>query len=171
MNANFSRYASAVLPLAVLILGIFDAAQRSGTSLLGWQTILQLIILLATTGASFWLPLISGPWAGALKTGAAIVGAIASALIATIPDGHFTTATLILFLTAAVKAVAVQLGVSIRTDAAKVAATPDTAVHGLSRQDRRAILGLTVNGASIEDQPSEIVDPGADEVEEVPPTK
>lgn len=116
-----ARYAAALLPLAVLVLGVLDAAQKAGGSLLGWQTIVQLVILLATTGASFWLPLVPGRWAGALKTGAAVVGAIASALVATIPDGgQFTTATLILFLTAAVKAVATEIGVQIRTDAAKV---------------------------------------------------
>lgn len=119
-----TRYASALLPLAVVILGVLDAAQRAGSSLIGWQTITQLILLVATTGAAYWLPLVPGKWAGALKTGASIVGAIASALIATIPDGHFTQATLILFLTAAFKAVAVQLGVSIRTDAAKVPDAP-----------------------------------------------
>jgi len=117
-----ARYAAAFLPLAVLVLGVLDAAQRAGGSLFGWQTIIQLVILLATTGASFWLPLVPGRWAGALKTGAAIVGAVASALVATIPDGgQFTTATLILFLTAAVKAVATEIGVQIRTDTAKTA--------------------------------------------------
>lgn len=120
MNATLSRYSTALLPLAVLVLGVLDAADKAGANLLGWQTITQLVILLATTGAAFWLPLVPGKWAGALKTGAAIVGAIVSALVATVPDGHFTSATLILFLTAAVKAVAVQVGVSIRTDTAKV---------------------------------------------------
>ncbi|WIA96402.1 hypothetical protein [Curtobacterium sp. MCBA15_004] len=118
----FQRYTTALLPLGIAILGVLDAARASGAALLGWQTILQLVILVATTGAAFWLPLVDGRWAGRWKTGAAIVGAIASALIATIPDGHFTTATLILFLTAALKAVATEVGVQIRVDAAKVAA-------------------------------------------------
>jgi len=119
MTTTFARYAATLLPLGVLVLGVFDAAQRAGTSLVGWQTITQLVILLATTGAAYWLPLVPGKWAGALKTGAAVVGAIASALVATVPDGHFTTASLILFLTAALKAVAVQVGVTVRTDATK----------------------------------------------------
>jgi hypothetical protein len=117
---NLTRYASSLLPLAVAVLGVLDAAQRSGTALLGWQTLTQLALLILTTGAAYWLPLVPGRWAGVLKTGAAVLGAILSALIAVVPDGHFTQATLILFLTAAFKAVAVQLGVSIRTDAAKV---------------------------------------------------
>jgi len=120
MNTTLTRYAPSLLPLAVLVLGVLDAAQKSGTALIGWQTITQLILLLATTGVAFWLKLVPGKWAGALKTGAAIVGAIVSALVAVVPDGHFTQATLILFLTAAIKAVAVQVGVSIRTDSAKV---------------------------------------------------
>ncbi|WP_065961292.1 hypothetical protein [Curtobacterium sp. UCD-KPL2560] len=116
----FQRYTTALLPLGIAILGVLDAARATGIALLGWQTILQLVILVATTGAAFWLPLVPGRWAGRWKTGAAIVGAVASALIATIPDGHFTTATLILFLTAALKAVATEVGVQIRVDAAKV---------------------------------------------------
>jgi hypothetical protein len=130
-----ARYAAALLPLAVLVLGVLDAAQRSGASLLGWQTIIQLVILLATTGASFWLPLVPGRWAGALKTGAGIVGAVASALIATIPSGEFTSATLILFLTAAAKAVATEVGVQIRVDARKVidaTATPRGVVPSIT---------------------------------------
>ncbi|WIA97613.1 hypothetical protein [Curtobacterium sp. MCBA15_004] len=123
----FQRYTTALLPLGIAILGVLDAARASGAALLGWQTILQLVILIATTGAAFWLPLVPGRWAGRWKTGAAIVGAIASALIATIPDGRFTTATLILFLTAALKAVATEVGVQIRVDAAKTIDADSTA--------------------------------------------
>ncbi|WP_413600859.1 hypothetical protein [Curtobacterium sp. Curtsp57] len=131
MTTTSTRYLAAILPLGVAVLGVFDAAQRTGTALLGWQTITQLILLLATTGAALVLPLVPGKWAGALKTGAAIVGAIVSALIATIPDGHFTQATLILFLTAALKAVAVQVGVTVRTDAAKVVDAGSTSDPGV----------------------------------------
>jgi hypothetical protein len=131
MNTTITRYAPALLPLAVLVLGVFDAAQKTGTSLLGWQTITQLILLLATTGVAFWLKLVPGKWAGALKTGAAIIGAIVSALVAVVPDGHFTQATWILFLTAAVKAIAVQVGVSIRVDAAKVIDAGSTSDPGV----------------------------------------
>lgn len=132
MQTTFlSRYATALLPLGVAVFGVFDAAQKTGTTLLGWQTLTQLILLVATTGAAYWLPLVPGKWAGALKTGAAIVGAIASALIATVPDGHFTSATWILFLTAAFKAVAVQLGVTIRVDAAKVIDAGSTSDPGV----------------------------------------
>jgi hypothetical protein len=123
MNATITRYGAALLPLGVLVLGVFDAAQKSGTALIGWQTITQTIFLVVTTGAALVLPLVPGPWAGALKTGAAILGAVASALIATIPAGHITTASLILFLTAALKAVAVQIGVTIRTDSGDAAPT------------------------------------------------
>lgn len=146
MNMIITRYAPSLLPLAVLVLGVFDAAQKAGTSLLSWQTITQLILLLATTGVAFWLKLVPGKWAGALKTGAAIVGAIVSALVAVVPDGHFTQATWILFLTAAVKAIAVQVGVSIRVDAAKVidaGATSDPGVPSITSVPA-AVPALTV---------------------------
>lgn len=126
MTNTLTRYSAALLPLAVLVLGVLDTAQRAGADLLGWQTITQIVLLIVTTGAGLVLPLVPGPWAGALKTGSAIAGAIVSALIAYVPEGHFTTATLILFLTAALKAVAVQIGVTIRTDAAKVVDARET---------------------------------------------
>ncbi|WP_065962816.1 hypothetical protein [Curtobacterium sp. UCD-KPL2560] len=116
----FQRYTTALLPLGVLVVGVLLVASQAGTSLLGWQTITQLLILLATIGSDFWLKLVPGRWAGAAKTGAAIVGAIVSALVAYVPDGHFTQTTFLLFLTAALKAVATEVGVQIRVDAAKV---------------------------------------------------
>jgi hypothetical protein len=131
MNTTITRYLTSLLPLAVAVLGVLDAAQRTGTALVGWQTITQVVLLIVTTGAAYWLPLVPGKWAGALKTGAAIAGAIVSALIATIPEGHFTQATLILFLTAAFKAVAVQVGVTIRVDAAKVIDAGSTSDPGV----------------------------------------
>lgn len=115
-----SRYLTSLLPLGIAVLGVLDAANKSGTALISLPTILQLILLVATTGAAFWLPLVPGPWAGALKTGAGIVGAIASAAIATLATGgEWTQATWILFLTAALKAVATEVGVQIRLDAEK----------------------------------------------------
>jgi hypothetical protein len=144
MSATLTRYGAALLPLGVLVLGVFDAAQSTGTNLIGWQTITQLVLLLATTGAAFVLKLVPGKWAGALKTGAAVVGAIVSALVAVVPDGHFTTATLILFLTAALKAVAVQFGVSIRTDAATIDARETPAGE---------VPSITSVGESLDDAP------------------
>lgn len=121
MNSILSKYSAALLPLGVLIVGVFTAADKAGTNLLGWQTVLQLVILLATTASSFWLRLVPGKWAGAAKTGAGIVGAVASALIAVVPDGHFTQSTFLLFLTAVFHAVATQLGVTIRVSEKPVA--------------------------------------------------
>jgi len=120
MNTITTRYLPTLLPLVILVWGVLDVAQKTGTALLSWQTITQVVILVATTGAAYWLPLVPGRWAGAFKTGAALVGALASALVAYVPDGHFTQATLFLFITAALKAVAVQAGVSIRVNAGTV---------------------------------------------------
>lgn len=121
MNLTSSRYASALLPLLVGVFGILQAAQAAGTgTLLDWQTITQVVLLLVGTGVVYWLPLVDARWQGAAKTGAAIVFAVLSAAVAIVPDGHFTKANAILVLTAIVKAVATELGVQIRTDAVKV---------------------------------------------------
>lgn len=121
MNLLSSRYASALLPLLVSVFGILQAAQAAGTgTLLGWQTITQVVLAIVGTGVIYWLPLVDKRWQGAAKTGAALLFAVLSAVVAVAPDGHFTKANAILVLTAIVKAAATELGVQIRTDSAKV---------------------------------------------------
>jgi len=121
MSTFLSRYATTLLPLAVGVLGILQAAQAAGTgTLIDWQTLTQIGLLLLGTGVVFWLPLVDARWHGAAKTGSSIGFAVISALVAVLPDGHLTKANAILVITAVVKAVATELGVQIRTDAAKV---------------------------------------------------
>lgn len=128
MNTIISRYSSTLLPLAIGVLGILQAAQAAGRStLLDWQTITQIALLLVGTGVIYWLPLVDTRWKGAAKTGAAIGFAVISAVVALVPDGHFTKANAILVITAIVKAVATELGVQIRTDSAKVIDARETA--------------------------------------------
>ncbi|PCN48031.1 hypothetical protein Csp2054_09155 [Curtobacterium sp. 'Ferrero'] len=127
MNTFLSRYSTALLPLAVGVLGILQAAQAAGTgTLLDWQTLTQIGLLLLGTGVVYWLPLVDKRWQGAAKTGSAIGFAVLSAAVAVVPDGHFTKANAILVITAIVKAVATELGVQIRTDAAKTIDVRDT---------------------------------------------
>lgn len=121
MNTLITRYSSTLLPLLVAVLGILEAARTAGrTTLLDWQTLTQVGLLLLGTGVIYWLPLVEARWQGAFKTSAGILFAVLSAVVAIVPDGHFTKANAILIITAIVKAVATQLGVSIRVDAAKV---------------------------------------------------
>ncbi|WFR66652.1 hypothetical protein P9139_18180 [Curtobacterium flaccumfaciens] len=166
MNTLFSRYATTLLPLGVAILGVLQAAQAAGKStLFDWQTITQIVLLLVGTGVVYWLPLVASRWQGAFKTGAAIVFAIVSAVVAVAPDGHFTKANGILVVTAVFKALATELGVQIRVDSARVTTTPDTATVGLTSSDVKALDGLTVNGYAVDEQPTS-VEPGADEAEQ-----
>jgi len=132
MNTIITRYSSTLLPLAVAVLGILQAAQSAGkATLLDWQTLTQIALLLVGTGVVYWLPLVNTKWQGAFKTGAAIVFAIISAVVAVAPDGHFTKSNAILVVTAVVKALATELGVQIRTDAAKVIDAGSTSDPGV----------------------------------------
>ncbi|SBN64466.1 hypothetical protein GA0004736_3426 [Curtobacterium sp. 9128] len=132
MNTILSRYSTTLLPLAVGVLGILQAAQAAGeTTLIDWQTITQIALLLVGTGVVYWLPLVNAKWQGAAKTGAAVGFAVLSAVVALVPDGHFTKANAILVITAIVKAVATELGVQIRTDAAKVIDAGSTSDPGV----------------------------------------
>jgi hypothetical protein len=139
MNIIVSRYSSTLLPLAIGVLGILQAAQAAGRStLLDWQTLTQVALLLVGTGVIYWLPLVDARWQGAAKTGAAVGFAVLSAVVALVPDGHFTKANAILVITAIVKAVATELGVQIRTDAAKVidaGSTSDAGVPSITTID------------------------------------
>lgn len=124
-NTAIARYLPALLPLAVSVLGILEAARAAGTgTLLDWQTITQIVLLLAGTGVVAWLPLVDARWQGAFKTGAAIVFAVVSAVVAVAPDGHFTKANIILVITAVIKAVATQFGVVVRVDAEQKQPSP-----------------------------------------------
>lgn len=166
MNATITRYATTLLPLGVAILGVLQAAQEANkATLFDWQTITQIVLLLVGTGVVYWLPLVDARWKGAFKTGAALVFAVVSAVVAVAPDGHFTKANGILVVTAVFKALATELGVQIRVDAARVASTPDTAKVGLTRAEGKALEGLTVNGYSVDEQPTAI-EPGAGEAEQ-----
>jgi hypothetical protein len=128
-SPTLARYATALLPLAIGVLGILQAAQSASTgTLLDWQTITQILLLLVGTGVVYWLPILPSGWQGAAKTGAAVLFAVISAVVALVPDGHFTRTNVILVITAVVKAAATELGVFIRTDAETITGTSGAAV-------------------------------------------
>lgn len=151
MNTLISRYSSTLLPLAIGVLGILQAAQAAGRStLLDWQTITQIALLLVGTGVIYWLPLVDTRWQGAAKTGAAIGFAVISAVVALVPDGHFTKANAVLVITAVVKAVATELGVQIRTDSAKVIDAGSTFDPGVPAITSVAAVPLDDEGTDLD---------------------
>lgn len=116
----FQRYAAALLPgVGVLLTALqvmygdnrFDETERG-----------QLIVLVAGLVLTYVLPLLKKfKWASVLKTGASVLAAIGTLIIPTFFTG-FTGNTLLIFLIALVNALATEIGVQMRTDAAALEA-------------------------------------------------
>lgn len=92
-----------VTSLSVSLQGGFDAVE-----------IAQFVAIAAGAGVTFFVPLVSGKWSGLLKTGFAIVAAIATALIPFITQGFITPDQVMLVILAALNAIASEVGIAIR---------------------------------------------------------
>lgn len=144
MNITISRYSAALLPLAIGVVGILTAAQGATLgSLLGWQTITQIVLLLVTTGVIYWLPLVPLKWQLDSKTVAAIIGAALTAVVAVVPDGHFSKANVILVVAAVLKALSAHIGVQIRTDSEKIVATKTGDAYSITNVAGPLVFGPT----------------------------
>lgn len=116
-----TKYLVAAVGIALALLNAFQIAISGGiTDAEVWQ----IVVVAAGVGISIVVPLVKGPWAGALKTGFAALGAVAAALVPLFVEGHgptpeqwFTVAI------AGVSAIAIQIGVSVRVDTIKAAAS------------------------------------------------
>lgn len=107
------RYAPALLSLAVLLLGGYQALAAAGY---GLADVLQFAVLATTTITTFAVPLLAARYAGWLKVGLEGLGVLATALIPFVVDGHIDRTQIVVILIAIVKAFAAHWGVAIRTD-------------------------------------------------------
>ncbi len=107
------KYAAGLLAIALVVVQAFVTTTDFSTT-----TIIQLALVAVAAIGTYFIPLLSGPWAGAGKTGVVVVGAILSALVPLVTGGTYTPQTVGLVILAAVQALATELGVSIRQDAA-----------------------------------------------------
>lgn len=119
----FAKYAAALLPAAGILLGVLQVILADNLVDEGEGG--QLIALVAGLVLTFGLPLLkSWRWAGALKTGAAVLAAVAT-LIVPLFTG-LSLSELLVFLLAVVNAIAVQIGVDMRKDVATAQRVPVT---------------------------------------------
>lgn len=120
-----SRWLTAFLQLAIV----------TGTALvatldkpLNAPAIVQLALLVAGAVGAIFVPLLDSAWQGALKTGVAIVIAALTALAPFLLQGHLSPQNWVVVVLAALNAVATEVGVQVRSDAAAgnlVAPVPD----------------------------------------------
>lgn len=108
----FRKYAAALLPAVIVLLGALQTALAD--NVIDATEGGQLIALLAGVGLTYFVPLLAGVWAGALKTGFAALAAIATLIIPFI-TGFSWQALVIIFL-AVLQAIATQIGVAARTE-------------------------------------------------------
>lgn len=119
MNTVIQKYAAALLPFLLFVVGAIQAVLPGGIAL---DEAWQLAALVAGAIATFFVPLVDGAWSGILKVGAALVAALATAIIPfVIPGGVWDGTALLVVVIAVLNALATQLGVSIRLDATKAA--------------------------------------------------
>lgn len=111
-----------LVALVAIILAVLNALQVAVVGGIERAEVAQLVIVGAGALIAIAVPLVPGKWAGLLKTGLSIVIALATALAPLLITGTITLEQWITVILAGVQALAVQIGVSVRTDSVKAAA-------------------------------------------------
>lgn len=107
----FQKYAAALISIALVAFAFLKTALADE---LDYAEVAQLVALVAGAVITFFVPLLSGPWAGGLKTGAAIVAAAATAIVPFALQGGITAEQLTIVVLAVLNALGVEVGVSAR---------------------------------------------------------
>lgn len=127
-SSVLQKYGPALFTFAVLVLGSLQALLNTSVTLV---TLLQFAALVVGTALTYLLPLTSGRWQGALKVTAELVLTAIALALPYVMTGTITKPQIILVVTGIVKALATQIGVAVRTDAALTSAAAPVAVVNL----------------------------------------
>jgi hypothetical protein len=114
MNTTLQKYAAALLPFFVLVVGASQTVLKDPTD---WQADITFLILVLGAVATFVVKLIpSLKWQGALKTGIAILTTILSAVLPfVLPGGFDPSVSVPIIIVAVLNAISTEFGVQIRT--------------------------------------------------------
>lgn len=123
-NSVAQKYSPAIFTFAVLVLGGLQGLLDAPITTV---ILLQFTALIVGTALTVLFPLAKGRWAGAFKVGAEVLLTAIALVIPFALAGHITRAQVVLVVIGVVKALATQVGVTIRTDAT-VAAAPTPVV-------------------------------------------
>jgi hypothetical protein len=107
----FQKYAAAVISI---LLTAFAFLKTAFADELDAAELWQLIALVAGAVITFLVPLVPGKWAGALKTGAAALAAVATAVVPFALQGTLTYEQLSIVALALLNALGVEVGVQAR---------------------------------------------------------
>jgi hypothetical protein len=113
MSTVFQKYAAALLPFFILVVG---ASQTVLKAPIDWNATITFGILVVGAVATFIVKLVPLKWQGALKTGIAILTAILSAILPfVLPGGFDPSVNWPIIIVAILNALATEFGVQIRT--------------------------------------------------------
>lgn len=135
------KYAAALVPIFTAAVVFLQSAFRD--EVLDTAEVWQLVALVSAAFVTFFLPLVPGRWAGALKTGAAIVGALATAIVPFALQGGLTYEQWMVVALAVLNVLGVEVGVQARTsviDARHSTGTP--VVTSLAELDPEGVRAL-----------------------------
>lgn len=115
MSTIFQKYAAALLPFFVLVIGgsqtVFAADKP-----FSWTALITYLVLVLGAVVTFIVKLVDARWQGALKTGVAIVTTILSAVLPfVLPGGWDPNASWQLIVVGILNALSTEFGVVIRT--------------------------------------------------------
>lgn len=116
MSTIFQKYAAALLPFFVLVVGASATVFPQAGEPADWNAIAQFVVLVLGAVITYLVPLVATKWRGAAKTGVSIVAAIISALIPfLLPGGFDPSVSVPVIVVAVLNVISTELGVQIRT--------------------------------------------------------
>jgi hypothetical protein len=133
---TLNKYAAGLLTLVGTLMYAMQLAMADNifTPKEAWE----LGGLAAGSAVAIFVPLVPGVWAAVLKVGGNVIVAVAGAVVGVIVSGTWDAATWTALIFVGVNALLTQLGVWIRTDAAKEAlaapAVPNTVPQAVDPQ-------------------------------------
>lgn len=107
------KYGAALISIALVAFAFLKTA-FAGDDALDAAEVWQLVALVAGAIATFFLPLVPIGWAGALKTGAAAIAALATAVVPFALQGALTFEQITIIALAVLNALGVEVGVQAR---------------------------------------------------------
>jgi hypothetical protein len=142
-----NKYLAPVLQFVILVGAVVQTALADG--LITGQESIQILAFAVAPAITFLVPLTSGPWPGILKTGLnAILGGLLVLLDILAAGGWQWSANLMILIgLAVINALAVELGVGVRTSEVKAAlASPNVSNVVVVRSDPGAYSAVTHEG-------------------------
>ena len=148
LNLGLNKWAAGLLTLAITVLtGAVAIPESAWASPL---TVWQFAGMVIATFVTIFLPLSSGRWAGAIKVLGSLLTALIANVVGVLTSGldEWGYAQYLLVGLALLNALAAELGVSVRVDAAKqTIAAPEVSSAAVQTVDPKAVIVAEHDGA------------------------